>query len=159
MVLLFARYVSMSETTTQPGDATSAAWSRLIRVPQVLLAQTEAALRDEGLPPLGWYDALVALRRAGEAGIRPFELQRELGLEQYNISRLLDRMVAKGAVQRRRCDADARGQVVRITAEGRAMLNRMLPVYRGAVRRHFADRLGPGDAAALAQILARLEGG
>jgi len=134
-----------------------AAWARLLRVSQALLAAADADLKSKGFPPLAWYDAMLELRRVGDSGLRPFELQREMLLAQYNISRLIDRLVAAGYVDRRSAVSDGRGQVLTITEAGRAQLKSMWPTYQSIIKRAFADRLDAQEAAALKSMLAKLE--
>lgn len=140
-----------------PAPDTVAAWTRLMTASRVLLDEVEAALKAAGLPPLPWYDALWELERA-EAGLRPFELQERLLLPQYGTSRLLDRLVQAGLVERLACEADGRGQLVRITAEGRATRARMWPVYAERLCALVEAPLREGEAAALAAGLGRLIG-
>ena len=80
-----------------------------------------------------WYDALLELERSGAKGLRPFELQKQLLFAQYNLSRLGDRLDAAGYVVRKASAADGRGQVLTITASGRALRRRMWPVYAQAI--------------------------
>jgi DNA-binding MarR family transcriptional regulator len=134
---------------------TIAAWTRLMTASRVLLDRIEAALKSAGLPPLGWYDALWELEQA-EAGLRPFELQERLLLPQYGMSRLLDRLVAAGLVERLAVEEDGRGQRVRITAQGRETRGRMWPVYAGELCRLVEAPLRDGEAEALAASLGRL---
>lgn len=138
-----------------PAAETIAAWTRLVIASRVLLERIEAALKAKGLPPLGWYDALWELERA-EAGLRPFELQERLLLPQYGMSRLLDRLVQAGLVERLPVEADGRGQVVRITAEGCATRGRMWPVYAAELCALVEAPLREGEAASLAASLGRL---
>ena len=55
-------------------------------------ANVEAAVKAKGYPPLAWYDVLLELSREGGRRLRPVELEKELLVAQYNLSRLLDRM-------------------------------------------------------------------
>lgn len=139
-----------------PNDAVIRAWARLIRAQRVALSEVEAALKRQELPPLAWYDALLELERAGEAGMRPFALERELLLPQYGLSRLLERIERAGYVERRPCDEDGRGQVVVITAAGIAMRRRMWPVYAAAVQEAVGDHLTNREARQLADLLGKL---
>lgn len=132
------------------------AWARLVRVSQSLLARVEADVKAAGFPPLSWYDALLELRRAGDAGLRPFELQEEMLLAQYNLSRLIERLANAGYVERHPAADDKRGHIVRITPEGQALLREMWPVYREALRRYFAARLSEADIRALSGIMTKL---
>ncbi len=83
-----------------PSDAVIRAWARLIRAQQAALAAVEAELKAAGFPPLAWYDALLELSRVDGAGLRPFALEQQLLLAQYNLSRLLDRLEKAGYVER-----------------------------------------------------------
>jgi DNA-binding MarR family transcriptional regulator len=141
-----------------PAPEAVAVWSRLVTASRVLLDRVEAALKATGLPPLGWYDALWELERSG-TGLRPFELQEQLLLPQYGMSRLLDRLEGAGLVERLACEDDGRGQLARITEAGQAMRRRMWPVYADELRTLVEAPLRPGEAEALAAGLGRLIAG
>lgn len=142
-------------TDAPPLPQTIAAWTSLMTAGRVLLDRIEAALKAEGLPSLSWYDALWELEQV-EGGLRPFELQERLLLPQYGMSRLLDRLVTAGLVERLVVEEDGRGQRVRITPEGRAVRGRMWPVYAGELCRLVEAPLHDGEAEALAASLSRL---
>lgn len=135
-----------------------AAWARLMRVSNQALAAIEADLKAGGFPPLSWYDALLELRRAGRSGLRPFVLQEQILLTQYNLSRLIDRLVAAGHAERLPCPDDGRGHVVKITGSGRKLVDRMWPAYREAIDRHFGTKLADKEATALIDILDKFRG-
>ena len=146
--------MAFSEPRT-PTPETVAVWTRLITASRLLVERVEAALKGEGLPPLGWYDALWELERAAP-GLRPFELQQRLLLPQYGTSRLLERLVQSGLVQRLDCEDDGRGQVARITDAGRDMRRRMWPVYAAELSALVELPLREGEAEQLAASLGRL---
>lgn len=137
-------------------DPVFTAWARLLRAQTHLLGAVERALKQAGLPPLGWYDVLLELSRPGVAGLRPVELEKLLLVAQYNLSRLLDRLEKAGLVERRAVEDDGRGQFVVITAAGRTLRERMWPVYRDAVRSHFAAKLTDAEIDGLSQVLAKI---
>lgn len=146
----------MAEEADQiSGDAVTA-WVRLVRVSQALLSKVEAELKAAGHPPLVWYDVLLELNRVGTDGLRPYQLQERMLLAQYNLSRLIDRLIRAGYVARRDCADDRRGQILEITAEGRDCLRAMWPAYRKALRTHFAAKLEPSEVTALASMLKKL---
>lgn len=146
----------MPDDVDKPSEDAVVAWARLVRVSQDLIAQVEGELKAAGFPPLSWYDALLELRRAGAGGLRPFQLQSEMLLAQYNISRLVHRLTVAGHIERRPSDDDRRGQVLRITESGRRLLREMWPVYRAAIAKHFSQKLSEREALQLARILAKL---
>lgn len=137
-------------------EAQMAAWARLIRVSGDLRAEAEADLKSAALPPLTWYDVLLELNRAGPDGLRPFQLQERILLAQYNLSRLIDRLVKAGYVVRLRSPEDGRGQVLTITEAGKSILENMWPVYRAAISKRFAEKLSDAEIRSLTRILGKL---
>jgi DNA-binding MarR family transcriptional regulator len=145
----------MTETFTPPAPEIVAVWTRLIRAGRHVRDAIETALKAEGLPPLDWYDALWEVEQAAD-GIRPMTLEERLLLPQYGLSRLVDRLVAAGYVERRPCPADRRGQMLVATDAGRAVRAAMWPVYAGALNATVGAALEREAAAALAAQLGRL---
>lgn len=143
----------------EPDAITIAAWARLLRVSRMLLERVEADLKQAGLPPLVWYDALHEIAEAGDAGLRPYEVIERMLLAQYNASRLLARLEKQGLVERDKCPADGRGQIVRISAQGRELRRRMWAVYGPAIAERFGDHLTSWDVRELDRMLIRLAEG
>lgn len=140
----------------QPTSDIQKIWARLVRLHHRAMIRIEADLKKAGLPSLGWYDALLELERAGECGLRPFELEQQLLLPQYGLSRLLQRLEVAGYVRRWRCEEDGRGQVVSITDQGREVRKRMWPVYAAALQALFGEKLDDQQAEQLAGLLGGL---
>lgn len=142
----------------RPSDPAVRAWVRLERAHRAALGTVEARLAAAGLPALAWYDVLLELERAGKPGLRSFQLQAAMLFQQYNLSRLVDRMAAAGLVAKTPSAEDGRGLVLTLTTAGRALRRRMWPVYaaaiEGAVGRQFSD----AEAQSLATLLGRIYG-
>jgi DNA-binding MarR family transcriptional regulator len=139
-----------------PGEVEIAAWARLLKASAKMLDAAERDLKQAGLPPLSWYDALLELHRARPDGLRPGDLEEEMLLPQYNVSRLVDRLEAAGYAVRQPHPCDGRGQVLQITEQGTALTRRMWKVYRCTIARNFAGRLPQGGAGQLAGLLQKL---
>src|SRR5436305_5768834 len=122
-----------------PSEAVTEAWARLIRARETVVGAVERDLKAAGLAPLSWYDVLLELSRAPEGRLRPFEIEKETLLAQYNLSRLLDRLQKEGLIRREPCDEDGRGQWVVITEKGRALQARTWKVYARAIQEHVGD--------------------
>jgi DNA-binding MarR family transcriptional regulator len=137
----------------KPSDTVVRAWARLMKAQQMALTAIEKALKQAELPPLAWYDALLELERAGANGLRPFELEREMLLAQYNLSRLVDRIEKAGYVERRICEDDGRGQVIVVTAAGKDIRRRMWPVYARAIQSSIGAHVSETQAETLDAIL------
>ena len=139
-----------------PSDAVTRAWIKLIRAREKVLGAIEHDLKAGGCPPLAWYDVLLELSRAPGGRLRPFEIEKETLLAQYNLSRLLDRLEKEGLVAREPCEDDARGQWIAITEKGRATQARTWKIYARAIQKHVGGKLDDKAAAALAELLGRL---
>jgi DNA-binding MarR family transcriptional regulator len=139
----------------QMDRSTTTAWTALVSASRILIEKVEAALKSEGHPPLAWYDALLEVEKAGTDGLRPFEIKERLLLPQYGTSRLLDRLVKAGLLEREACADDARGQVIRITEQGRGVRRAMWPVYARVLSEEFESRLTAKDTAQLGSLLTR----
>lgn len=142
--------------TERPTKIVVRTWARLMKAQQLTLASIEQALKAAGLPPLDWYDVLLEVERAGANGLRPFELERAVLLAQYNLSRLVDRIERAGYVERRACEEDGRGQLIAITAAGKAIRRKMWPVYAQAIEMAIGQHLTGKDAEALDGVLGKL---
>jgi DNA-binding MarR family transcriptional regulator len=132
------------------------AWARLMKAQQLALASIEQSLKAAGLPPLGWYDVLLEVERAGAKGLRPFELERAMLLAQYNLSRLVDRIERAGYIERRTCEEDGRGQLIVITDAGKTIRRKMWPVYARAIEAAIGKHLSASEAASLDDLLGKL---
>ena len=142
--------------TEKPDDLTIQAWAQLIRTSQRFVDAAETALKQAGLPPLGWYDVLLELYRGDAAGLRQFEIGEKVLLSKHNLSRLIDRLQQQQLVQRYVCEEDGRGNTVQITAQGKALLKKMWPVYQGVIKAHVQDRLSAAEQKQLVALLQKL---
>jgi DNA-binding MarR family transcriptional regulator len=138
-----------------PIDAAVRAWARLTKAQQKAQASIEKALKKANLPPLAWYDVLLELERGG-GSLRPFELEREMLLAQYNLSRLLDRLEKAGFVERRAYAKDRRGHVVAITTAGKTMRRRMWSIYGPAIQAAVGTHLSAKQIDSLNALLGAL---
>ena len=145
------------QLTDLPSDPIVAAWVAIVRASNGLIAAVAVDGKAAGFPPLEWYDVLWELeRRSPDLGLRPYELEHGLLIAQYNVSRLVERLCQAGYVERRPCKSDARGQVLVITEKGRAIRQKMWPVYLASIQRHIGAYLSADEARALCALLVRV---
>lgn len=137
-----------------PSAVSVLAWDRLLRAAETALGGARAELKRASLPPPEWYDVLVAIERHGP--LRPRDLQARLPVAQYQLSRLLDRMVREGLVQRSPALGDARGHHVELTPQGKARRAQMWPAYAAAIETFIGTHLNERERIDLAGLLARL---
>jgi len=99
------------------------------------------------------YDVLVQLATADRHRLRMSDLADRLLLSRSGATRLIDRLVAEGLVERASCESDRRGQWAALTDAGRQRLRAAAPTHLRGVATHFLDRLSPGDLAGLERML------
>ena len=119
-----------------------AAWRAFLRAHSTMLRRISRDLDEAGLPPLPWYDVLAALRDAPEHRLRQVELAERVLLSNSGLSRLLDRIEAKGLLRRATCPTDRRSFYIELSPEGERMLGRMWPVYARGIAEDFLPALG-----------------
>ena len=132
------------------------AWRALLNAHTSVVAHAEVALATAGLPPLGWYDVLWAIRRAPARRIRMAELASSLTISRGGLTKLADRLENAGLIRREPADDDRRGLYAVLTAEGNTLLRRMWPVYARALRETIVMAISDQEAAQIAAALERL---
>jgi len=90
---------------------------------------------------------------AAEQGLRMSELADALLLSRSGATRLVDRLVADGLVERVVCESDRRGQWAALTERGLERLRRAAPTHVRGIEEHFLDRLSPEDLTSLRRML------
>src|SRR5699024_1783086 len=108
----------------------------------------------------GWaFDVLSALRRSGEPyQLSPSTLLQETLVTSGTMTNRIDRLVARGWVERRRDPGDRRGVLVQLTDSGRRAVAAALPAL--LVReRAILSGLTPAGSRRLASLLRELSTG
>lgn len=137
-------------------DDRMGAWQAFLRAHRRLLDQLAGELAEARDLPLTWYDVLVNVAGAPQGRIRMSELADGVLLSQSGLTRLVDRMVGAGLVDRVPCPTDRRGLLVVLTPEGRAALRDAAPVHLSGVARHFGAHLDDEEAVVLRAALERV---
>ncbi len=126
----------------------------LIRTMDRVDEDAVAPIREAGLSA-AQYNVLRILRGAGEAGLQTYQVVDRLLTRAPNITRLVDKLEAKGYLTRTRCREDRRVVHVRITASGLELLARLDAPVEASVRAAMRG-LPPGDLETLIRLLNRL---
>lgn len=133
------------------------AWSAFLRAHARVVRTLERELQVEHGMALTDYDVLVQLAEVKRRRLRMSELADRLLLSRSGVTRLVDRLVADGLVERMTCDDDRRGQWASLTDAGYERLRRASPTHLRGVAEHFLDRLSNEEIAGLERVLSRLE--
>ena len=101
-----------------------AAWRGLLRAHAALVRELDAELRAAHDLSLHEYEVLLILSHAPEQRLRMAELAASVVLSQSGLTRLVDRLVRAGSVERTRCESDRRGLNAELTPAGRRRSSR-----------------------------------
>ena len=129
--------------------------SRVTRLARHLDRERSAAFSGSGLE--SWeFDVLAALRRAGAPyELSPGRLLRQTLVTSGTMTNRVDRLAARGLVERHPDPDDRRGVLVRLTAEGKAAVDGAFTALLTAERELLSD-LPPSAQKDLAGLLRRL---
>ena len=106
--------------------------------------------------PLTWFDALAQLRMAPGERLTMTQLASALLFSKSGLTRLIDRMVETGLVQRLARPGDRRSLHIALTDAGEEKFRQALPIHLDHVKRHFAAYIKDGEARAVESALVRM---
>ena len=132
--------------------AALAAYVKLLRASRSVLSRVERALAPHGLTPtqLG---VLESILHKGPLTHR--ELGRKVLTSAGNMTDVIDKLEARGLVQRNRDARDRRVVRVELTAAGRVMIERVFPAHAQDIAAAMGG-LGGADLERLGELLRRL---
>jgi DNA-binding MarR family transcriptional regulator len=130
------------------------AWRAVVTGYAAVTERIQRALAAADLPPLSWFEVLSAIERSPTGRPRMSELAEWLTLSRGGITKLVDRLVEAGYLERVSCTEDRRGLQAELTEAGAKMLAEMRCVYEAAVERH----LGMLSEEQAALVTAALQG-
>jgi DNA-binding MarR family transcriptional regulator len=139
---------------TSRGRAANDAWEALLTAHAVLMKQFAAEDIWENLS-MREYDVLYTLSKCREP-VRQGELHRHVLLSQPALSRLVDRLVARGLVERQADLADGRGVRLSLTEAGRLWQRRIGGRHAVSVTRAMTAALDPEELGQLERICRKL---
>lgn len=105
----------------------------LMRTTDVLKRALAAEIEPHGITTQQ-FNVLRILRGAGANGLPTLEVADRMLEQTPGVTRLLDRLEAKGLVRRQRCQVDRRQHLCWLTDDGRALLARLDEVVRIATQ-------------------------
>ncbi len=123
----------------------------LMRTADLVRRQIAAVLDPHDVTPQQ-YNVLRILRGAGAGGVPTLEVAARMIEQTPGITRLLDRLEAKGLVKRERCPKDRRQHLCWITPAGTELLSALdAPLL--AAGEHFLQALDNDDRIAFIRLL------
>lgn len=124
-----------------------AAWESLFRAQHEVLHEISGDFSDDDLAQAE-YDVLLTVTRGENHAARLRDVTANMLISQPSVSRLVDRMVARGLISKCPDPDDGRGSIVRATSEGVAAFRRVATSHA----RSIAERMSVLSDAELAQL-------
>lgn len=129
------------------------AWLRLVRIEQKIGRRAMAHLAPYDLT-LPQFDVLAHLQ--GAPGITQQMLADRLLVTKGNVCGLIDRLVARGLVERRSDPDDRRANLLFLTGAGAALADDVIPAHEALIAEQI-ERLGADDRRVLGRLLRELD--
>jgi DNA-binding MarR family transcriptional regulator len=143
-----------AERPLETRDARLAPWRAFLVAHARVVRRLDEELRAEHDLTIGEYDALVTIARAPDRRIRMRQLADEVILSKSGVTRLVDRLVDDGLVERSACLADARGAEAVLTERGLARLRAASKTHLRGIDEHFLSLLDRDELAMIERALA-----
>lgn len=143
---------SASHTSTGQnphGDA----WGALTRTHAAIVQRLQDTLSAADFPPLPWYEVLAAVSEAPEERLKMGDLAEALVITRGGLTKLVDRLVKAGLLERTFCETDRRVSYATLTPAGRDLLAEMRPAVIAELEVAFSANLSVAEANELRKTL------
>jgi DNA-binding MarR family transcriptional regulator len=132
------------------------AWITLARTHSAITGRLQEALASAELPPLPWFEVLATLDRAPEQRLKMGELAEALGVTRGGLTKLVDRLIKAGLLERAFCETDRRVSYATLRPAGIELLAEMRPIVRGELSVAFSANISTAEAEAMRETLERV---
>jgi len=132
------------------------AWLALTRTHAAITGRMQEALTAAGLPPLAWFEVLATISDAPEQRLKMGELAEALVITRGGLTKLVDRLIKAGLLERTFCETDRRVSYATILPAGAELLEEMRPVVATELHTAFVANLSESQADELRETLERL---
>ncbi|MEO7295223.1 MAG: MarR family transcriptional regulator [Candidatus Limnocylindria bacterium] len=149
---------SRARATARLSDREMAAWQALLHAHDVLIRQLGAELRERHGISLSDYDVLVRLARVAEHRMPMSELAQRAMFSPSGLTRVVDRLVDRGLVERTRDGADSRVIHASLTAAGSTRVRQASRTHLDGIRRRFTSQLSDEQLDQVAGALEMISG-
>jgi DNA-binding MarR family transcriptional regulator len=132
------------------------AWGSLTRTHAAIVGRLQEALAHAEFPPLPWYEVLATVADTAEQRMKMGELAEALVITRGGLTKLVDRLVRAGLLERTFCETDRRVSYATLTPAGASLLDEMRPVVIAELKVAFAAKLSVAEADELRDTLERV---
>jgi DNA-binding MarR family transcriptional regulator len=129
------------------------AWGALTRTHAAISQRLQDALAAADFPPPAWYEVLASVAEAPQRRMKMGELAEALVITRGGLTKLVDRLIKAGLLERTFCETDRRVSYATLLPAGAELLEEMRPVVVAELRLSFAANLSDAQARDLREAL------
>ena len=144
---------SPGQAPLTPRDPRLAPWRAFVRAHAEVSRRLDDDLRAEHGLSLQEYVTLLILVEAPERRLRMGRVAEALTLSKSGATRLIDRLVDDGLVERVSCSSDARGAEARLTEAGVHRLRTAAPTHLRGIAEYFLATIDQADLPAIQRVM------
>lgn len=122
-----------------PGSREQALWRDQLRLSTQLLIRLDTDLASSNGLSIADYAVLVVIAEGPPEGVRMSTIAEFVMISRSRLTHCVDRLEARGLVERTKVEDDRRGFLCTLREEGRQLLTDAIPVHVHGVRRYFVD--------------------
>jgi DNA-binding MarR family transcriptional regulator len=140
--------------TTPHGEA----WAAITHTHAAVTGRLQEALANSDLPPLPWYEVLATVADSEDERLKMGELAEALVISRGGLTKLVDRLVKAGLMERAFCETDRRVSYATLLPAGTELLEEMRPIVVTELDLAFAANISAKQADELRTTLERVQG-
>jgi len=139
--------------TTPHGEA----WAAITHTHAAITGRLQEALANSDLPPLPWYEVLATVADSEDERLKMGELAEALVISRGGLTKLVDRLVKAGLMERTFCETDRRVSYATLLPAGTDLLEEMRPIVIAELDLAFAANITATQADELRSTLERVQ--
>lgn len=139
--------------TTPHGEA----WAAITHTHAAITGRLQEALANSDLPPLPWYEVLATVADSEDERLKMGELAEALVISRGGLTKLVDRLVKAGLLERTYCETDRRVSYATLLPAGTDLLAEMRPIVIAELDLAFAANISTAQAEELRATLERVQ--
>jgi DNA-binding MarR family transcriptional regulator len=130
----------------------------MTRTHAAVTGRLQEALARADFPPLPWYEVLATIADAPDRRMRMGDLAEALVITRGGLTKLVDRLIKAGLLERTFCETDRRVSYATLLPAGAELLDEMRPVVVGELEIAFSANITTRQAEQLRETLDRVRG-
>jgi DNA-binding MarR family transcriptional regulator len=142
-----------------PNDPRLDAWRAFLVAHARLFRRLDDELQVEHALSLPEYETLLQIAQAPDRRMRMSQIANRVLLSKSGVTRLVDRLVADGFVERSQCSSDARGAEAGLTPAGLERLRAASTTHLRGIERYFLSAVEADELVVLGRMMEAISRG